>query len=163
MTTSDAPALLDANILVYADQAQDDHHEAAKAIRDLGQRGELSLCVTPQVLNEYFAVITNPRRVTRPLPPAEAMAEVEKYVRSRYIRKLYPGPGVHDRLRELFERRSVTGADIFDLYLIATMLENGVRRIYTFNTDDFTPFSEIEVLAPPEPEPEAEQSVPPSS
>lgn len=153
MTTYDASALLDANILVYADQAHDEHHKAAKAIRDLGQRGELSLCVTPQVLNEYFAVVTNPRRVTHPLPPAVAMAEVEKYVHSRHIRMLYPGPGVHDRLRELFERRSVTGADIFDLYLIATMLENGVRRIYTFNTDDFTPFSEIEVLTPPEPEP----------
>jgi toxin-antitoxin system PIN domain toxin len=153
MTISDAPALMDANILVYGDQAHDEHHEAAKAIRDLGQRGELSLCVTPQVLNEYSAVVTNPRRVTHPLPPAEAMAQVEKYVRSRHIRKLYPGPGVHDRLRELFERRSVAGADIFDLYLVATMLENGIRRIYTFNTDDFAPFSQIEVLTPPEPEP----------
>lgn len=101
MTISNQPALLDANILVYADQAQDEHHEAAKALRDLGQRGALSLCVTPQVLNEYFAVVTNPRRVTRPLQPAEAMAEVEKYVRSRHIRKLYPGPGVHDHLRAL--------------------------------------------------------------
>lgn len=96
MTISEASALLDANILVYADQAQDEHHEAAKAIRDLGQRGELALCVTPQVLNEYFAVVTNPRRVTRPLQPA----------------------------------------------------------------NDLTPFSEIEVLTPPEPEPEPEQSVP---
>lgn len=153
MTTSSAPILLDANILVYADQAEDEHHAAAKAIRDLGQQGVLSLCVTPQVLNEYFAVVTNPRRVTRPLRPAEAMAEVEKYVRSHHIRKLYPGPGVHDHLRGLFQHRPIAGADIFDLYLIATMLENGVRRIYTFNTADFVPFAEIEVLTPPPPEP----------
>ena len=158
MTISSQPALLDANILVYADQAHDEHHEAAKAIRDLGQQGVLPLCVTPQVLNEYFAVITNPRRVTHPLRPAEAMAEVEKYVRSRHIRKLYPGPGVHDQLQDLFRRRPIAGADIFDLYLVATMLENGVRRIYTFNTDDFTPFSEIEVLTPPAPEPEQSTS-----
>lgn len=39
MTTSSAPTLLDANILVYADQAEDEHHAAAKAIRDLGQQG----------------------------------------------------------------------------------------------------------------------------
>ena len=95
MTTSPDWALLDANILVYADQAEDEHHAAAKALRDHGQRGEYSLCVCPQVLNEYFAVITSPRRITHPLEADEAMAEVDKYVRSQHIHKIYPTFAAH--------------------------------------------------------------------
>ena len=154
MTISNPLALIDANILVYADQAEDEHHAASQEIRDRGQRGGLSLCVSPQVLNEYFAIITNPRRVTHPLQPTAAMAEVEKYVRSRHIRKIYPGPGVHDRIRVLFQQHSVAGPGFFDLYLAATMLENGINQLYTFNIQDFQPFTEIEAIVPPEPQSE---------
>jgi predicted nucleic acid-binding protein len=38
--------------------------------------------------------------------------------------------------------------DIFDLQIVATMKLNGISRIYTFNTDDFKPFAEIESLTP---------------
>ena len=48
----------------------------------------------------------------------------------------------------LLRRRPVTGGDIFDLQIVATMKANGVRRIYTFNTDDFEVFSELEVVTP---------------
>jgi hypothetical protein len=40
------------------------------------------------------------------------------------------------------------GRDVFDLQLVATMLGNGVRRIYTFNAKDFEPFQELEVIVP---------------
>jgi predicted nucleic acid-binding protein len=49
---------------------------------------------------------------------------------------------------DLLRRRPVIGGDIFDLQLVATMLANGVRRIYTFNADDFKPFTELTVITP---------------
>jgi predicted nucleic acid-binding protein len=52
------------------------------------------------------------------------------------------------RWADLAEKHGVTGADIFDLQLVATMLENGVRRIYTFNREDFERFAELEVIMP---------------
>ena len=42
----------------------------------------------------------------------------------------------------------VTGGGVFDVQLAATMLGNGVRKIYTLNASDFRPFDEIEVLTP---------------
>jgi hypothetical protein len=51
---------------------------------------------------------------------------------------------------ELVRRRPVQGRAIFDLQLVATMLGNDVRRIYTFNRRDFEAFSELEVLTPGE-------------
>jgi predicted nucleic acid-binding protein len=62
MITSDT-ALLDSNVLVYAHQSVSIHHESARILRDKGMKKEISLCICPQVLMEFFAVITNPRRV----------------------------------------------------------------------------------------------------
>jgi predicted nucleic acid-binding protein len=56
--------------------------------------------------------------------------------------------GAVEGLLDLLRRRPVTGRDVFDLQLAAVMLAHGVRRIYTFNIDDFELFSELAVLKP---------------
>ena len=53
-----------------------------------------------------------------------------------------------EELLALLRRRPVSGGDIFDLQIVATMKVNGIQRIYTFNTDDFKAFSELQVLTP---------------
>jgi len=40
---------------------------------------------------------------------------------------------------QLLQRRPVTGGDVFDLQIVATMQANGVQRIYTFNADELKP------------------------
>ena len=42
----------------------------------------------------------------------------------------------------------VTGGDVFDLQLVATMLANDVPRIYIFNREDFEVFPELVVVTP---------------
>ena len=49
---------------------------------------------------------------------------------------------------ELLQRHPVTGGDVFDLQIVATMQANGVQRIYTFNTADFEVFPELTVVTP---------------
>jgi predicted nucleic acid-binding protein len=49
---------------------------------------------------------------------------------------------------QLLQRHPVTGGDVFDLQIVATMQANGVQRIYTFNTDDFEVFPELTVVTP---------------
>jgi predicted nucleic acid-binding protein len=53
-----------------------------------------------------------------------------------------------ERWLDLLRHYPVIGGDVFDLQIVATMLANGVQRIYTFNTDDFEKFRELEVLTP---------------
>jgi len=52
------------------------------------------------------------------------------------------------RWTNLARQHAVTRGAIFDLQLVAAMLGNEVRRIYTFDTEDFERFSELEVLTP---------------
>jgi len=44
--------------------------------------------------------------------------------------------------------RSIRGGKIFDLFLAATMFDNGVRTIYTENEGDFKGLPGIEVINP---------------
>ncbi len=51
-------------------------------------------------------------------------------------------------LMGLLKRSAVTGSDVFDLQIVATMQANNIQRIYTFNTADFQRFSELTIVAP---------------
>ena len=149
MNISDNRALVDTNVLIYAADTSASFHEPSRQLRDRGFRGEVSLVVTPQVLMEFFAVITSPRRVTTPRSAEEARAEVEKYAHAANIPKIYPDSTALERTIQLLQHHpQVTRQEIFDLFLVATMLANGVTRIYTYNQQHFTRFAGIEVLTP---------------
>jgi hypothetical protein len=147
MTTSDA-GLLDSNVLIYSHQGLSKFHSSARNLVSKGIRGELLLCITPQVLGEFYAVITSPNRVTSPISPEQARIEVEAYVKAKNILKIYPNEDSLTFTVGLLNMYSVKEQDIFDLQLVATMLSNGVARIYTYNKADFAKYREIEVLSP---------------
>ena len=151
MTTSETTselAVLDTNILVYAADETSEFHVASKALRDWGMQGDIPVAVSPQILFEFFAVVTNPRRVTQPRSPQEAREEMEKYLNATTIRKIYPGEDIIHRVLMLLQQHpQITRQDIFDCTLVAIMQTNGVRRIYTYNRQHFT-FADLEVLTP---------------
>ena len=149
MSTSNDRALVDTNVLVYAADTSSPVHEPSKALRDRGFRGEVPLAVAPQILMEFFAVITSPRRVSSPRSSEEARAEVEKYVGADNILTIYPDRRALDHTIDLLHHHpQVTRQEIFDLFLVATMRANSVSRIYTYNHQHFTRFAGIEVLRP---------------
>ncbi len=147
MKTADT-ILLDTNILVYAADVNSPYQEGAKALRNKGLRGELSLCIAPQIIVEFYAIITDSKRVNNPLDPKKAKREIEKYVNSNNIKKIFSSPRVIDIMMDLLEKHPVSKQKIHDLHLVATMLTNGITRLYTFNSKDFEPYHEIEVLTP---------------
>jgi predicted nucleic acid-binding protein len=63
--------------------------------------------------------------------------------------KVLPTPAqAVTELLKLLKRSPVTGSDVFDLQIVATMQANNIQRIYTFNTDDFQKFPELAVITP---------------
>ena len=147
MITSEI-SLLDTNILVYAADRNSPYHQAATLLREKGLKGEFSLCVCPQVLNEFFAIITDPKRVNNPRIHKEALLEIEKYLHTKNILKIYAGPGIIEKTIALLKQHKLTKQEVFDLQLVATMLLNNVTSIYTYNQEDFSKFKEIKVLTP---------------
>jgi predicted nucleic acid-binding protein len=145
---SDELALVDSNVLVYALFRGCEHHARCRALLDQSQAGQLDLRVAAQNLAEFYAIVTDPRRVAVSRTPSEALDAIERMLAMPGM-TLVPTPSdVVHRWITLARRHPVTRGGVFDLQLVATMLGNDIRKLYTFNRADFEPFDEIEVLVP---------------
>ena len=144
------PGVLDANILVYAVEAGAPRHAISRALIEAARVPATTLYLTSQVLCEFYSVVTNPRRVAAPRSPAEAIDAISALLALPGIRLLSTPARAVAGWMALLKRHPVTGGDVFDLQLVATMLANDIQRIYTFNTVDFEVFPELTAIAPPE-------------
>ena len=148
ISASERIGLVDTNILVYRADQDSTFHLPSVNLINRGLKGEISLCLATQNLTEFYAVMTNSKRVTNPIAPVDARVEIERYLQSQNIRKIYQTADLMPKLLELIAKYPPTRQQIFDLQLIAAMLVNNITRIYTFNAKHFQPYEEIEVTVP---------------
>jgi len=141
------PGIVDTNVLVYALDADALQHAAARALLEAARDDtSATLFVSPQILCEFYSIVTNPRRVPKPLSAAEATAAITGLVAFLHV---LPVPAhAAQGLLDLLQRHPVTGGDVFDLLIVATMQANGVHRIYTFNAADFAVIPELSIVTP---------------
>ena len=135
---------LGTNVLVYAANESFPLHSAARTLRDhaAAEHQKVRLCYS--TLLEFFAVVTDYRRVGNPLSPTEAWREVNAYLDTFDV--LYPDKGTFIQLDKLMDRYQLTRQTIFDAFIVATMIQHGVKGIYTDNSKDFTAFDKVEIL-----------------
>jgi len=131
---SDEPALLDTNVLVYALFIESPHHATSRALITRAGKGDANLAIAAQALAEFYSIVTNSKRVTAPRKSEEAILAIEAYLALPGLRLLPQPSDLVTRWCELVRQHPVTGADVFDVPLIATMLGSGIRRICTFNS-----------------------------
>jgi predicted nucleic acid-binding protein len=117
------PGIVDTNVLVYALDADAPQHEAVEAARE----ASTTLFVNSQILCEFYSVVTNPRRVSKPRSAADAVAAISGLLGFLHVLPV-PARAV-DVWLDLLRRHPVTGGDVFDLQIVATMQANGIQRI----------------------------------
>jgi len=146
MTMFVEPGFVDTNVLVYALDADAPNHESARALPEASRGGSLVLYVTSQILCEFYSIVTNARRVSKPRASAEALGAIADLLAFLQVMPV-PASAV-DGWMNLLRRHPVTGGDVFDLQNVASMQANGIERIYTFNSNDFAVFTELAVVTP---------------
>jgi len=142
------PGVLDANVLAYAVDAEAPQHAASRALLDAAIDPSVTLYVTSQILCEFYSLITNPRRVRAVSSAAEALSIISAMLALPGLYVLPTPSRAVAGWMQLLQRHPVTGGDVFDLQIVATMQANGIQRIYTFNIGDFEVFPELAVLTP---------------
>jgi len=142
------PGVLDANVLAYAVDAEAPQHAASRALLDAAIDPSVTLYVTSQILCEFYSLITNPRRVRAVSSAAEALSIISAMLALPGLYVLPTPSRTVAGWMQLLQRHPVTGGDVFDLQIVATMQANGIQRIYTFNIGDFEVFPELAVLTP---------------
>lgn len=140
--------LLDTNILVYAANTICEFHEIASKIRDDVIIGKIKGCISLQNLSEFYSVITSQKRVQKPLSSKEAVEEVKKYAQAEKLLKIHFNNCTVDIFCDLAAKYKIKAQDIYDLRIVATMLDNGVNEILTANDRDFNQYSEVNVINP---------------
>lgn len=140
--------LIDTNILVFAHNKQSPHHPKANQLLKNALKLEFVGCLTHQNLLEFFSVITNPKRVEKPLELSTAISVMEAYWESSKIVKICPTPKTFSKTLQFSKKHGLAKAEIFDCYLAATMFENGVLEIYTENVSHFAKYPEIKASNP---------------
>lgn len=132
--------LLDTNVLVYAKDNSSSFHDAAVGVFN----GSDELYLTIKNLVEYYAVVTKGEQPM--LSSKEAMEDLNEFVNSCTL--LYSGEVSRHKLSELILKYNPKGTLIHDYEIAAIALVNGVKKIVTFNKNDFERVTEIEVIVP---------------
>jgi toxin-antitoxin system PIN domain toxin len=139
-------AIVDTNVLVYAALASSPHHAACLALRQAGERGDVALVVTPQILAEFYAVLTSPAIVESPLSAAVAAKEIRRLARELEV--IYVDDRAIARLLKILAGSKIRGRHVHDAAIVATAVTHNIRTIYTFDAG-FSRFRGIAIRQPP--------------
>lgn len=123
-------ASIDANILVYADNADDPAHGTARAlIQRLSTGPDLLYLFWPVILG-YLRIATNPRILLQPIAPAEAVDNIDALVALPHVITPVETGGFW-RSYVASGGTSARGNAVPDTHLATLMRESGVRILYT--------------------------------
>jgi predicted nucleic acid-binding protein len=135
---------IDTNILVYATDDESPFNAKSLGIIKQLMTDGINFAISPQIVREYLVVLT------RGLPPDDparsaALHNVRKFVEAFSL--LDENSESVARLQTIMENFDVGGKQIHDANIVAVMLVHGVKRLLTYNQDDFKKFDHwIEIL-----------------
>ena len=137
----------DANVLLYASDESSPYNTRALAFLDQTAGGdELVYLFWPTVM-AYLRIATHAAIFDKPLPPADAADNVDQLLALPHVQTV----GERDRFwpsyRRVADEAGVRGNLVSDAHLVALMVENGVRTIWTHDRD-YRRFSNIEARDP---------------
>lgn len=140
--------LLDSNILIYAHNLASPFHKTARLILGEVLAGKIEGCVSFQNLYEFYSIITDSKRVEKPLSAKDARKILLLYSNADNIPKIYSKSTNLAVTLELLKSVEVKKQQIFDLILVATIIENEVKGVYTADETFFKKFEFLEVINP---------------
>ena len=134
----------DTNIIAFAfDRSDEKKRQPCQRLVRLGYQGDLSGCLSNQVLGELFEVLT--KKVGRPLSKKVAGTIVRGFIDSPRWKKLNYS---HLTVRKALDDVGIINASFWDVLIAETMRDSGVTKLYTENETDFRMFPWVEVLNP---------------
>lgn len=141
---------IDTNLLIYAHNRDSQFNAKAsafleKVLNERNEYGNLTVCLSSQVLMEFINVITR-QNIERPLPIPEAIAVIKDYLDTgiRIINQQ------ETQIQTFIDLMSsiTTRKKVFDIALVATLKDHGIMGLYTANVADFIEFDFLEIVNP---------------
>ncbi len=120
--------LVDANILLYAEDSLSEHHESARSWWDEQLSGSSPVGMCWPVLTAYIRIGTNPRLHRRPLTLREAIDRVQSWLDQPCVRMVLPTDQHWAIFRTVLRQGGgATGNLVPDAHLAALAIEHNCR------------------------------------
>lgn len=139
--------LVDANVMLRTAQHGHSQHDSCRISLEMLDTAGVEICLVPQVLYEFWVVATRPANVNGlAMPFAQARKSIDRLAN---VYNLYrDDTGVFDHWHQLISAHEVQGKPAHDARYVAAMLAHGIETLVTLNTQDFTRYSDINLLSP---------------
>lgn len=134
--------VIDSNILIYALNPSSPKHASARQF--LSQ--EKKLFLTQQNIFETIRIITH-KKFPKPLSSNQAVKVIGVLLNtiSRILPPTIQTPAI---TLELIKKYQISGTEVFDAYMVATLLSHGVKSIASDNVKHLGKYKEISVINP---------------
>ncbi len=133
--------LVDANLLLYAEDQQSPFHEPARQWWDAQLSGYSPICLCWTVINAFIRIGTNPRVFEQPLSLNEAIIRVQSWLNQPCTRLVQPTSHHWIVFQKMLSEGQAPANLVTDAHLAALASEHGCVLMST-NTD-FSRFPSI--------------------
>ena len=130
--------LVDANILLYAEDASSARHAAARAWWDAQLSGTAPVCLCWTVLQAFVRIGTNRRVFERPLSLDQSLTRVQSWLDQPCVRIVHPTERHWTVFRKMLVAGQASANLVTDAHLAALAVENGCELVST--DSDFSRF-----------------------
>jgi uncharacterized protein len=138
--------LVDANLLVYATDADSPHHARARVWFEELISGATPVGFAWLVILAFLRVTTRPGVLRRPYTPEQALDFVDEWLAQPYVSFVGPGDNHWPILRNLLKTTGTAGNLVPDAHLAALAIEHGCA-VYSAD-HDFGRFPGVEHVNP---------------
>ncbi len=116
--------LVDANLLLYAEDSLSDHHEAARTWWDAQLSGSAPVALCWPVLNAFIRIGTNARLHQRPLTLKEAAERVQSWFEQSCVLIIQPTEEHWSLFQQMLRSGNAVGNLVSDAHLAALAVEH---------------------------------------
>jgi len=133
--------LVDANILLYAEDLLNPRHEQARTWWDTQLSGTGVVCLCWTVLCAFIRIATNPRVFENPLSLEQALTRVQSWLDQPCTRVIGPTERHWIVFQQMLEEGQAIANLVTDAHLAALAIEHGCELAST--DSDFARFSKL--------------------
>lgn len=138
--------LLDANVLIYAIDADAVHHKAVRRWLEATLSGTARVGLAWVVVLAFLRITTHPKVMRTPLTPEVAMAYLDEWFGLPCVGYVVPGERHWAIMKNLIAGSGTAGNLTTDVHLAALAIEHGYAVASTDN--DFRRFTGLKWVSP---------------
>ena len=138
--------LLDANLLIYAVDADSPHHGRARRWLEHLLSSDTAVGLPWIVVLAFVRITTRPGVLRQQLSAEQATAFVDQWLDQPYVELIGPGPSHWPLLKQLLREVGAAGNLTTDAHLAALAIEGGAELASTDH--DFRRFAGVRLINP---------------